>query len=82
MTKSLLAYCASVLMSASVLFAGCGDTIAAKDCRVKCQDADNVCVQKCSDDQCKTVCKTDLDNCTASCESVTVSPPNPDSGTS
>ena len=80
MTKSILAYCAAVLMSAAVLFGACDDTIAAKDCHVKCQDADNVCVQKCTDDQCKTVCKTDLDNCSASCASVTVSPPSADAG--
>jgi len=54
----------------------CNDTIQANDCRVKCDDADNVCVQKCTDDTCKTVCKTDLDNCRASCDSITVTPPD------
>ena len=72
MTKSILAYCAAVFMSAALLFGACDDTIAATDCHVKCQDADNVCVQKCTDDACKTKCTTDFNNCSASCGSVTV----------
>jgi len=82
MKKRTLGYCAAVLMMVGAGFYGaCNDTIMASDCKVKCQDTDNTCVQKCSDDQCKTVCKTDLDNCTASCGSITASPPaNPDGG--
>jgi hypothetical protein len=71
----MMAYCATVLLSVAGLYSACGDTtVQAKDCAVKCQDADNVCVQKCTDDTCKTVCKTDLDNCTASCGTVNVGP--------
>jgi predicted small secreted protein len=76
MTKRTLAYCLAVLMSAG-LFTACNDTVTAKDCSANCQDIDNSCVQKCNDDNtCKTKCKTDLDNCTASCGSITVSPPD------
>jgi hypothetical protein len=74
MNKRLLTYCSAVFLSAAGLYAGCGDTVAVKDCRVTCQDADNTCVKACTDDTCKTTCKTDLDNCTASCSSVSVSP--------
>jgi len=80
MTRSILTYCAATLISAAVLFGGCNDTVTAQDCHVKCQDADNVCVQKCTDDSCRTACTTDLDNCSASCASVTVSPPKSDGG--
>ena len=75
MTRRALAYCAVALLSVAGLNVGCGDTVTAKNCSVKCQDTDNTCVQKCTDDQCKTVCKTDLDNCVASCGSVTATPP-------
>jgi hypothetical protein len=74
MSKRTLTYCAAFLMAGAGLFAACNDTVAAKDCKVSCQDVDNTCVQKCNDDQCKTVCATDLDNCTASCGTVTASP--------
>ena len=74
MTKRTMAYGAAVLLSVAGFYGGCGDTITGKDCRVKCEDVDNTCVQKCSDDQCKTVCKTDLDNCSASCATVMASP--------
>ena len=82
MTKRMLAYCAGVLLAAGAgLYGACNDTITGENCKVKCQDVDNTCVQKCSDDQCKTVCSTDLDNCVASCGSVTATPPaNPDGG--
>jgi hypothetical protein len=74
MTRRSLSYIAAALFSVAGLFGGCSDTITGSDCKVKCQDVDNTCVQKCTDDACKTVCKTDLDNCTASCGMVTVSP--------
>jgi hypothetical protein len=54
----------------------CGDTVQGKDCKVSCQDVDTACVQKCTDDACKTKCASDLDNCSASCSTVTVSPPD------
>jgi hypothetical protein len=81
MSKKTLACCAGLLMAGAAFYGACNDTIMGKDCKIKCQDVDNTCVQKCTDDQCKTVCATDLDNCTASCDSVTASPPpNPDGG--
>ena len=76
MTKGTLFLCAAALLTSVGLYGACDDTITATDCRVKCEDADNTCVQRCTDDQCKTVCKTDLDNCVASCGSVTVTPPD------
>ena len=75
MTKRTL-FLGAVLFMSGFGIGACNDTIALNDCRVKCEDADNVCVQKCTDDQCKTVCKTDLDNCTASCDSITSTPPD------
>ena len=75
MTKRALVYCAAAFLSAG-FYAACNDTITGKDCSVNCQDIDNSCLQKCSDDQCRTACKTDLDNCTASCGTITVSPPD------
>jgi hypothetical protein len=80
MRNRTLALCAGVVLSAVGLFGGCNDTVAGKDCKVQCQDVDNTCVQKCNDDQCRTTCKTDLDNCTASCGSVTATPPQQDGG--
>jgi hypothetical protein len=80
MSKGTLFLCASVLMAGVGLYGACNDTITGSNCKVQCEDADNVCVQRCTDDSCKTVCKTDLDNCVASCGSVTVTPPNPDGG--
>jgi len=81
MSNKILACCAGLLMAGAAFYGACDDTIMGTDCKVKCQDIDHTCVQKCSDDQCKTVCATDLDNCTASCGSVTASPPpNPDGG--
>ncbi len=82
MTKGILAFCAAVLMAGAGFIGACNDTVTATDCKVKCEDVDNTCVQKCTDDACKTVCATDLDNCKASCSSVTVSPPanNADAG--
>jgi len=66
-----------MLLSVVGLVGGCGNTtVAGQDCKVQCQDVDNTCVQKCNDDQCRTACKTDLDNCTASCSSVTATPPS------
>jgi len=76
MSKTMLTHCAVVLLSAAGLYSGCNDTVALKDCRLKCQDVDNTCVQKCTDDACKTTCKTDLDNCAASCDAVMVTPPD------
>ncbi|HMF40337.1 MAG TPA: hypothetical protein VKQ32_06575 [Polyangia bacterium] len=83
MTKRTLAYCAAVLMAGAGLYGACNDTITGQDCKVKCQDIDNTCVQKCNSDmQCRTVCSTDLDNCVASCGTVTATPPtnNNDAG--
>ncbi|HXT99815.1 MAG TPA: hypothetical protein VN903_02415 [Polyangia bacterium] len=80
MTRGALKWCAALLLASAGFYGACDDTIVGKDCKVKCDDADNVCVQKCNDDQCKTVCKTDLDNCRASCDSVTVMPPSSDGG--
>jgi hypothetical protein len=80
MTKGTLAFCGALLLAGAGLYSACDDTIMGTDCKVKCQDIDNTCVQKCNDDQCKTACATDLDNCTASCSSVTVSPPAKDGG--
>ena len=80
MTKGTLFLGAAVLMAGMGLYGACGDTFQANDCKVKCEDADNVCVQKCTDDTCKTACTTDLDNCRASCDSITATPPNPDGG--
>ena len=76
MTKKSLFFCAALLLGATGLYGACNDTITGTDCKVKCDDADNVCVQKCTDDACKTVCKTDLDNCRASCDSITAMPPD------
>ena len=75
MKKRTLAYWGVLLMTAAGLYGACGDTVTGSDCKVKCQDVDNTCVQKCSDDQCKTVCKTDLDNCSASCDKVAIMKP-------
>ena len=74
MAKRALVYCFAMLMSAG-LCAACNDTVTANDCNASCQDVDNSCIKKCNDDNCKTQCNTDLDNCTASCKSITVSPP-------
>jgi len=79
-TRTLFFSCAAMLSVAAGLQGACNDTIAGKDCKVKCDDVDNTCVQSCTDDACKTVCKTDLDNCRASCDSVTVTPPANDAG--
>jgi len=79
MRNRTLAYCFAGLLSAG-LYGACGDSVTGTDCKVKCQDVDNTCVQKCKDNECKTVCKTDLDNCTASCGTVTVMPPPRDGG--
>jgi hypothetical protein len=76
MRKTTLAWCAAVLIGGAGFFGACNDTITGENCRVKCQDVDNTCVQKCNDDQCKTVCATDLDNCSASCDSVMSTPPD------
>jgi len=73
MTKTILGISA-VLLSIAGFLVGCNDTVAANDCKVKCQDVDNTCVKSCNDDQCKTACKTDLDNCSLSCESITATP--------
>ena len=75
MTKRNLFLGVAVLM-AGIGLGACNDTIMASDCKVKCEDADNTCVQKCTDDTCKTVCTTDLDNCRASCDSITATPPD------
>jgi len=75
MNNKTLSLCAGMSLSVVGLLGACDDTVTGKDCQVQCQDVDNTCVQKCNDDQCRTACKTDLDNCTASCGSVTVSPP-------
>jgi len=76
MTKKTLGFGAALLLAGAGFYGACNDTIVATDCKVKCDDADNVCVQKCTDDACKTVCRTDLDNCRASCDSITAMPPD------
>jgi len=76
MTKKSLFFCAALLLGSAGLYGACDDTITGTNCSVKCEDADNTCVQRCTDDACKTVCKTDLDNCRASCDSVTAMPPD------
>ena len=78
MTKWTFAYCGALLLGLGAIgmHGACNDTITGSDCKIKCEDVDNTCVQKCSDDQCKTVCKTDLDNCTASCDKVAVTKPD------
>jgi hypothetical protein len=80
MTKGKLAFCAAVLLAGAGFYGACNDTVMGTNCKVNCQDVDNTCVQKCTDDACKSACATDLDNCTASCASVTVSPPPKDGG--
>jgi hypothetical protein len=75
MKKRAIASCFAVLMAAG-FYAGCNDTITAKDCSANCQNIDNDCLKKCNDDNCRTQCKTDLDNCTASCGTIIVSPPD------
>jgi hypothetical protein len=75
-TKRLFAYGAAFLLSAGLYAAGCNDTVTAKDCSANCQDIDNTCVKNCTDDACKTRCQTDLDNCSASCGTITISPPS------
>ena len=76
MTEKTLARCAVILLASAGFFGACSDTVSGSDCKVKCQDVDNTCVQKCSDDSCKTACSTDLDNCTASCGTITVTAPD------
>jgi hypothetical protein len=72
----MLTCCVAALLGAGAIYSACGDTVMGKDCSVNCQDVDTTCVQKCNDDACKTQCATDLDNCTASCKTITVSPPD------
>ena len=74
MTKRTLVY--ALLLAGAGFYGACNDTIVATDCKVKCDDADNTCLQKCTDDACRTVCRTDLDNCRASCDSITAMPPD------
>jgi hypothetical protein len=76
MQKKTLAYWGGLLMTAVGLYGACGDTVSGSNCKVRCQDVDNTCVQKCTDDQCKTVCKTDLDNCSASCDTIAIMKPD------
>jgi hypothetical protein len=74
----MVAYCLGALLGGASLYAACGG-VTADDCKIKCQDVDHTCTQKCNDDGCKTKCTTDLDNCTASCEQVSTNP-KPDGG--
>jgi hypothetical protein len=78
MTKRTISYCLASLLCAGALYTACGG-VTGDDCKIKCKDVDNTCVQKCNDDGCKTKCNTDLDNCTASCEQISTSP-KPDGG--
>lgn len=80
MNKRSVFFGAAMLLAGAGLFGACNDTITGSDCKVRCHDIDNTCVQKCTDDACKTACTTDLDSCTASCDSVTVTPPGQDGG--
>ncbi|HVZ73987.1 MAG TPA: hypothetical protein VHJ20_16520 [Polyangia bacterium] len=74
--RSKLAHVIVGVAFAGVFANACGDTVTAKDCHASCQDVDTTCVKACSDDACKTKCASDLDNCSASCSTVTVSPPD------
>jgi hypothetical protein len=74
MTKRIIGQVATLVLAGAL--AGCGDTVTAKDCQASCQDVDDSCVQKCTDDTCKTSCAADLDHCKASCDTITVSPPD------
>jgi hypothetical protein len=77
MTKRILGFCTGVLLATGgFLYGACGSTIAGSDCKIRCEDVDNTCVQKCTDDACRTACKTDLDNCVASCDMVVVTTPD------
>ena len=78
MTRRVIAYCVAALLSGvgAGLYSACDDSVKADDCKVRCANTKNTCVEKCSDDNCKTVCTTDLNNCTASCESITVAQPD------
>ena len=77
MTKRMLGFMAGVVLaSTGFLYGACGTTIAGSDCKVKCDDADNTCVQKCTDDTCRTTCRTDLDRCVATCDMVVVTTPD------
>ena len=76
MTRRTIRSLAAVFLMAGFIYSACGDTVQGKDCKVSCQDVDTTCIQKCTDDACKTKCASDLDNCTASCSTVTVSPPD------
>jgi len=80
MTKRALLFCAALLGAGAGLYGACEDNRVSSNCQVKCDDADNTCLQKCTDDACRTVCRTDLDTCTASCESVTAMPISNDGG--
>ena len=80
MTKRVLTYCAAALLSAVALYGGCGGDVTGQDCKLKCDDAKNTCVQKCNDDQCKTKCTTELHDCSLKCDSITTATPKPDGG--
>jgi hypothetical protein len=80
MTKRTVGWFLGTIMCAGAMYTACGG-VTGEDCKVKCSDAHNTCVQKCNDDGCKTKCTTDLNHCTASCDEVsTGSSSKPDGG--
>jgi len=66
-----------LLLAALSLLGACDQPVPATSCRVQCDEAENICLQKCNDDSCRTQCSTELTNCTASCDTVKF---NPDAG--
>jgi hypothetical protein len=79
MTKRTIGYCLGALLCAGTMYTACGN-VTGEDCKVKCNDAQRTCVQKCNDDGCKTKCTTDLNHCAASCDEVSAGSSKPDGG--
>ena len=75
MTKRIFATCGAVLLSAVGLYSACDDATF-KDCKLKCDEVHNTCIQQCNDEVCKTKCTTDLDDCKVSCDEITTSKPD------
>jgi hypothetical protein len=76
MTRAMIRGLWLMTLGFGLIYSACGTTAVGEDCRVKCQDVDNTCVQTCTDDTCKTKCTTDLDNCSVSCDKVAVTTPD------
>jgi hypothetical protein len=79
MNKRTVGYGLAILLCGGAIYTACSG-VAGEDCKIKCSNAHNTCVQKCTDDGCKTKCTTDLNNCTASCDEVSTGTPKPDGG--